>query len=205
MVPRRTDPARLVSLRCLVCLREAEKLRRDQVCEACQKSWTRTGRPWSEDYERWVIQRRVTRADTSTEHLADSARALLSRFVRGTEPRNEPLTRDTIMPIMCVGYNQEWRFADTGGLAEEFQATADLLPNLTWPIRLAAFYLFIQMETIMHAPIELTLKGTPESVVAAIRRMGNTAVAEEPEVESFIDSLPGELGNVIKMRATASA
>lgn len=210
----RTDARRLsvVTLRCLVCLRSPETLRRDQVCQACEKNWRRLGRPWGEDYERWVLWRRVAAAEEyeqdwrssrrteSTEESPLGRLAEYDRLVRGTITHNEPLTRGSRTPLIWVQYNGEWCFVPGSFLAEEFQATADSLPHLTWPTRLAAFYLYIQTETIMPAAIELTLRGTPESVVAAIRRMGSAAAAEEPDVASFLDSLPGELGKVIKMR-----
>ncbi len=68
---KRIDPDRLipedgsgVTLRCLVCLRPAAKLRRDdklrqdQVCRPCEQAWRDAGKPWDDSYDEFVTRRR---------------------------------------------------------------------------------------------------------------------------------------------------
>ena len=98
---RRTAPERLhpskthgVSLRCLVCLAQADTLRRDQVCEACERDWRRKGRPWGIKYERWLIDRRLNQWEKSHEHLFAYESAQFVKVVRGSFSENMPVTRD---------------------------------------------------------------------------------------------------------------
>lgn len=65
----RTSPHRItngVSVPCLICLDVGIKLRRDQVCEACEQNWRTSGRPWGDNYDKWIATRR---ADKSTNKV----------------------------------------------------------------------------------------------------------------------------------------
>jgi hypothetical protein len=108
----RTAPERLhpiedsgVWIRCLVCLRMTAALRHDQVCGACEKDWNRSGKPWGEDYEHWMMTRRARQTRRSDEHLADFDRAEFFVFVRGTFVASASLTSDVIKPIIKVWDN----------------------------------------------------------------------------------------------------
>ena len=114
---QRTAPERLnpldgqgVGIRCLVCLRptgrvrgvgKTDVLRHDQVCGACEKDWSRTGRPWGTTYDAWLTKRRVAQWRKSGEHLAAYMRCVPAnewrarQSVRPPSAKIMPLTRGT--------------------------------------------------------------------------------------------------------------
>ena len=99
---KRTAPERLhpregygVWIRCLACLGMTDKLRHDQVCEACEKDWRRARKPWGEDYDYWMMNRRVRESERSGEHLAAYDRAKSFASVRPPIAEIKPLTRGT--------------------------------------------------------------------------------------------------------------
>jgi hypothetical protein len=94
-----------VTVRCLVCLVPPGRLRYDQVCDACDQHWRkRAGRPWGEDFDRFVAARRVAQAKKSTEHLAAYGRAAdYLKFDRPPLAEITPLTRGTT-PVSFDGW-----------------------------------------------------------------------------------------------------